>query len=94
MGTEVVANGSCPKKLPHVEHPTKEQIGSVLIGIISLGFDRSLNALAEAGAIDTKKLREHYKGSGSKNYDLVTAQIELTAHYGAERIRSRFSSEN
>jgi len=42
-----------------MEHPTEEQIGSVLIGIINGGSDRSLNALAEAGAVDTKKLRDH-----------------------------------
>ncbi len=76
-----------------MEQPTNEQVEAVLIGIISDGFNRSLNALAEAGVIDRSKLHQHYSGVGSKNYDLVTAQIELTAKAGVHGIRSIFSSD-
>jgi hypothetical protein len=76
-----------------MKHPTDKQIEAVLGGIISDGFNRSLSALAKAGAIDTTKLREHYKGVGSKYYDLVTEQIELTAKYGTKGIRHLFSDD-
>lgn len=76
-----------------MEQPSNEQIRSTLIGIISDGFDRSLNALAKAGMIDLSKLHQHYSGAGSAGYDLVTAQIELTAQTGVDRIRSLYSSE-
>jgi len=75
-----------------MEQPTNQQIEAVLIGIISDGFNRSLNSLAEAGAIDLSSFNRHYTGVGSKSYDLVTAQIEFTAKIGVDGIRSLFSS--
>ena len=74
-----------------MEHPTNEQIESVLIGILSDVFNRSLNALAEAGAIDITKLPQHYTGVGSRYYDLVTAHLEFTAKHGTLDIRLLFS---
>lgn len=71
--------------------PTDEEITGQLIAIISDGFNRSLGSLRQIGAIDTKKLQQHYKGVGSKYYDLVTEQIELTAKYGAPGVRALFS---
>ncbi len=77
-----------------MKQPTDKQIEAILGGIISDGFKRSLGALVKAGAIDTTKLPEHYKGVGSKYYDLVTEQIELTAKYGAKGIRHLFSDDD
>ena len=77
-----------------MKHPTDKQIEGILVGIISDGFNRSLDALRVAGAIDTTKLPEHYKGVGSKYYDLVTEQIALTARYGTKGIRHLFSEDD
>ncbi len=76
-----------------MDQPTNEQVEAVLIGIISDGFNRSLNALAEAGTIDLSRLHQHYSGVGSKSYDLVTAEIELAAKVGVDGIRALFSSD-
>jgi hypothetical protein len=73
--------------------PTDEQVEGLLIGIISDGFSRSLGALEAAGAVDTKKLRRHYKGIGSKYYDMVTEQIILTAKYAAPGVRRLFRED-
>jgi hypothetical protein len=67
--------------------PTNDEIAAMLVGIIADGFNRSLGALEAAGAIDCAKLRRHYTGVGSKYYDVVTKQIELTAQYGAPAVR-------
>lgn len=61
-----------------MKNPTDKQIEAVLGGIIGDGFSRSLGVLVEAGVVDMKKLSKHYKGVGSKYYDLVTEQIALT----------------
>jgi hypothetical protein len=74
--------------------PTDKQLEGVLHGIIRDGFNRSLGALVTAGAIDTKNLPKHYKGVGSKYYDLVSAQIEFTAKYGAKGIRHLFTDDD
>jgi hypothetical protein len=76
-----------------VRNPTDDQIAGLLIGIISDGFNRSLGALEAAGALDTKKMRLHYTGNGSKFYDMVTEQIVLTAKYGAPGVRQLFLDE-
>ena len=77
-----------------MKNPTDKQIENVLGGIIADGFNRSLRALVKAGAIDTSKLNKQYKGVGSKYYDLVTEQIEITAKYGAQGIRRLLSDED
>ena len=77
-----------------MKNPTDQEIAGRLVNIISDGFNRSLGALEQAGAIDTKKLREHYKGIGSKFYDVVTEQIEYTARYAAPAMRKLFSDDN
>ncbi len=64
----------------------EERIKGILIDIISDGFNRSLGALEQAGAVNTKKMRTAYKGIGSKYYDLVTQEIEYTAKYGAKSL--------
>ncbi|WP_460241594.1 hypothetical protein [Aurantivibrio infirmus] len=64
----------------------EKRIEGALIGIMSDGFNRSLGALEGAGAIDLKEMRKEYKGNGSRNYDLVTEQLEYTAKYGKSSI--------
>ena len=76
-----------------MSHPSDKEIAGILVAIISDGFNRSLRALDEAGAIDTKRMRSEYNGVGSKFYDLVTEQIELTAKYGTPGVRSLFTRD-
>lgn len=76
-----------------MKNPTDQEIAGRLVNIISDGFNRSLGALAKAGAIDLKKMSEHYKGYGSKYYDIVTEQIEYTARVTAPGVRRLFSDE-
>jgi hypothetical protein len=73
--------------------PTDDEIAGRLIGIISDGFNRSLGALEAAGAVNTKKMRGHYMGIGSKYYDIVTEQIVLTAKIGAPGLRQLFLND-
>ena len=74
-------------------NPTDEEIAGKLIDIISDGLNRSLSALRRAGAVDTTEMDRQYKGVGSKYYDLVTEQIELTARSGALGIRNLFEGK-
>jgi len=73
-----------------MRNPTDAEIEQRLVGIISDGFNRSLNALREAGAIDTKKMDAKYKGIGSKYYDLVTDEIDYTAKWSVPALRQLF----
>jgi hypothetical protein len=77
-----------------MKHATDEEIAAQLVAIISDGFNRSLGALVEAGALDTTKLQRHYTGVGSKFYDLVTEQIEVTAKHATPGMRRLFSDDN
>lgn len=65
----------------------------MLVQILSDGFNRSLSALRNARAVDTRVMDSGYKGVGSKYYDLVTEQIELTAQHGTAAIRNLFADE-
>lgn len=76
-----------------MKNPTDQEIAGRLVGIISDGFNRSLGALARAGAVDLKKMSKHYTGIGSKFYDVVTEQIEYTARNAAPGMRGLFSDE-
>ncbi len=58
--------------------PSEEEIVAGLIDIISDGFNRSLGALRDVGAIDTVEMDSAYKGLGSRYPDLVTEQIVKT----------------
>jgi len=64
----------------------EDKIVSSLVGILADGFNRSLNALEKAGAIDTTVLRSNYK-PGSEYYALVTAALEQTVSYARPGIR-------
>ncbi|ATC63005.1 hypothetical protein CMV30_02955 [Nibricoccus aquaticus] len=70
-----------------------EEIAGRLVSIISDGFNRSMSALEKAGAIDTKKMRAQYRGVGSKYYDIVTEQIELSAKYAAPGLKQLFQHD-
>lgn len=63
-----------------------KRIEGALIGILSDGLNRSLGALEKARTVDLKKMRKGYKGIGSRTYDIVTEQLEYTAHYGKDEI--------
>lgn len=63
-----------------------------LTNVITDAFNRTINALEDAGAIDTDKLRQQYTGVGSKYYDIVTEQIERTVASGAPWIAELFAS--
>jgi hypothetical protein len=74
-----------------MRNPTDEEITWLLVPIISDGFNRLLGALEKAEAVKkTKGMRDHYRGVGSKYYDLVTEQIVLTARYGEPGVRKLF----
>lgn len=68
---------------------TNERIADLLIAIISDGFNRSLGALREAGAVDCTEMLRAYRGVGSTYYDLVTKQIEYTARVAAPELRAQ-----
>jgi hypothetical protein len=71
-------------------NPTDEEISAQLVALISDGFNRSISALVQAGALDTTRMNEHYAGVGSRFYDLVTEQITLTARHGTPNVRQLF----
>ncbi|WP_056145612.1 hypothetical protein [Duganella sp. Leaf61] len=73
-----------------MKNPTTQEIEALLMNILSDGFNRSFGALRATNCIDEQKLAEKYKGAGSEYYDLVTAQIELTAKYAAPAVRALF----
>jgi hypothetical protein len=76
-----------------MSHPNERAVAERLTSIISDAFNRSIRALERAGALDTKKLAKHYKGIGSKYYDLVTEQIELTVRSGVPGICELFTQD-
>lgn len=77
-----------------MRRPCEEEIRGKLLAIISDGFNRSISTLRDAGAIDTRRLDREYRGVGTKYYDMVTAQIEYTAKYGAKSIMSLLTDPN
>jgi hypothetical protein len=66
-----------------MSHPKEKEVADRLIPIISDAFNRSISALEDAGAIDTRKLQKHHRGVGTKYYDIVSEQIYLTIKSGA-----------
>lgn len=73
-----------------MKNPTTQEIEALLINILSDGFNRSFGALRTTDVVDEKSLAEKYQGVGSEYYDLVTAQLELTARYAAPSVRALF----
>ena len=75
----------------------EERIKGFLIGVMSDGFNRSVGALEESGAIDASEMRTQYKGIGSKYYDVVTKELEYTAEFAAPALLKfieEFKAEN
>ena len=73
---------------------TREQhLKGLLVNIMSDGLNRSMGALDDAGAIDRTKLMTEYRGIGSKYYDIVTEQLELTAEYCAQSVLDLMNDE-
>ena len=73
---------------------TREQhLKGLLVNIMSDGLNRSMGALDDAGAIDRTKLMTEYCGIGSKYYDIVTEQLELTAEYCAQSVLDLMNDE-
>ena len=75
----------------------KDRIKGFLIGVMSDGFNRSIGALEEVGAIDASEMRTQYKGNGSKYYDVVTKELEYTAEFAAPELPKfieEFKTEN
>ncbi len=70
-----------------------KKIEGILVGAMADGFNRSLKALEDAGAIDRKEMMKEYTGMGSKYYDMVTEQFEYTAHYAKEAVRALIEEE-
>ena len=64
----------------------EKRVASMLIGIMSDGFNRSIGALEKCGAINTNEMRKECKGNGSKYYVIVTEQLEYTARYAAPNV--------
>ena len=56
----------------------EDKISALVADLMTDGFNRSLRTLRDAGAINTKKMTKEYSGIGSKYYDMVTEQMELT----------------
>jgi len=77
-----------------MKHPKEQLVAGRLVNIITDAFNRSISALADAGAIDTKKMQRHYTGIGSKYYDVVTEQIEVTVRTGAPWICELFTDDD
>ena len=63
---------------------TDDEIVGVLVAIVGDGFNRSLRALVDAGAVDRAAM--DYR-PGSRHYDLVTRAVELTARASVRSIR-------
>jgi hypothetical protein len=61
---------------------------SCLGAFIGDGFNRSMHALESAGALDRRRMDEHYKGVGTRYYDLVSGQLEIASVEGARNLRS------
>lgn len=70
--------------------PTEEEISRMLVDIMSDGFNRSMNALEKAGAIDRRGMSKQYVGVGSKFYDMVTEQMGYSAKNAAPAMRQLF----
>lgn len=71
----------------------EKKIESMLVEIMSDGFNRSVSALEKIGAVDTKIMRMEYRGVGSKYYDVVTKEFEYTARNAAPGLIESLAKE-
>lgn len=75
-------------------NPSEQELTNLLVKIVSDGFNRSLGVLQDERVVDSKKMAVHYRGTGSKLYDLVTKQIEQTATWAAPAVRDLFEKSS
>lgn len=69
-----------------MKQPIEDKLMASLVNIMADGFNRSLHALEDAGAIDATQLRSDYK-PGGEYYTLVTKALESTAEHARPAIR-------
>lgn len=65
----------------------EDEIADLLWNLMTDGFNRSMNALRDARAVNTKKMDREYCGVGSRYYDMVTEQMKLTVSYAKPTIQ-------
>lgn len=65
-----------------------------LMNVLTDAFNRAINALEKAGAIDMSEMRNDYTGVGSKYYDLVTREFEYTLRYATQSVREAVLKES
>ena len=65
----------------------EDELVVALTHILSDGFNRSINALEDAGALDLREMRTAYQGVGSTYYDVVTSGVR----HGRSRERRSFN---
>ena len=70
----------------------EERLLLALTPILSDGFNRSINTLEDAGALDLWEMRTAYRGAGSMYYDLVTTAFEKTVEQARPAIRDIIES--
>jgi hypothetical protein len=70
----------------------EQGIARLLYGPMTDGFNRSMNAHRDAGATKTRKMDGQYCGVGSKYYDMVTEQMQLTVECAKPAIRRLLES--
>ncbi len=75
-----------------MNQPIEDRLTASLINIMTDGFNRSLTALEDAGAIDATQLRSDYE-PGSEYYALATAALEATAKSARSTIRKILEEE-
>ena len=68
-----------------------KSVEDVLLATLTDSLNRTLRALEDAGAIDTREFRHHYRGDGSKYYDLVTELLQQHVRSGAVAVRDALS---
>jgi hypothetical protein len=72
--------------------PERDQLATLLLSAMADAFNRSVNALEVAGALDLKKMRSEYAGVGSRYYDLVTEAMQLAVKQHKPAFEQFFTS--
>jgi len=75
-----------------MKNQLEDKLIVALTPILSDGFNRSISALEEAGALDLQEMRTAYQGIGSTYYDAVTAALEHTVEHARPVLREIIDS--
>ena len=70
----------------------EDELVVALSYILSDGFNRSINALEDAGALYLRQMRAAYQGVGSTYYDVVTSALENKVEQARPKIREIIDS--